>query len=98
VSTCLTVSGKAKGNAPAHISAAAGPRGSGTLRLQSLSPLIAGTGLSTIPIAPLTLIVTGMRRQWHCLTAAPIGTETTGAAVSGLLDTLAGPHDDARQP
>jgi hypothetical protein len=35
-------------NAPAHISAAAGPRGSGTVRVQSLSPLIAHADLGTV--------------------------------------------------
>ena len=38
---------------------AAGPRGSGNVRLQSLSPLIAGTDLGTIFDGPLAMIGTG---------------------------------------
>src|SRR5262249_57990946 len=40
------VPSKTKGDAPAHISAAAGPRGSGNVRLQSLSSLIAQADLA----------------------------------------------------
>jgi hypothetical protein len=66
-------------NAPAHISAATGPRGSGTDRLQSLSPLIAALTLAQFPIVPLALIDT-RTDPGTVWTATPIDTETAGRA------------------